>query len=151
MPNKCHQKGLEITTMPGKKIRTDSSEREREREKRAIKRAQKAVEMQTCLSRQGNHNSAMSRIPSATEHKQVCPHAFSFDARNTHSLAFCFDIFLSIFHGFEQERAIKQKRRAKNHITVVVCRDRGFKMSNSFEKHACYTNLLIHPGFGKRV
>jgi hypothetical protein len=50
------KKGLEITTMPGKKIRTDSSkkrEREREREKRAIKRAQKTVEKQTWFESAG--------------------------------------------------------------------------------------------------
>ena len=102
-------KGQEITTMPGEKSEQTQAKSEIERRERMNGRKMYVV-METwfCVSR-AIHHSTKQRSPVSTDTKQGLPtYIFVQHSQRTLSL-FCLAIFLSISHGFEQERA-KNKR-----------------------------------------
>ena len=100
----------------------------------------------------GQYTTAASGDPqSAPTHKKRSPHTHLRSTLATHTArVFLFAVFLSISHGFVQERAINKRGRVtESYHCGLETGIEDSKMSNSSEEKACYTNLRILPGFGK--
>ena len=139
--------------MPGEKLRQDPSETKRGEREGSDERLQDVCGYGDLdfVSARAIHDSSKQHIPSQPPNKKkVSPRTSSFTPTTHAAHFFPFAVFLSISHGFVQERAINKRGRVtESYHCGLKTGIEDSKMSNSSEEKACYTNLRILPGFGK--